>query len=821
MGCTRVVRTFFELLLRRRWLSIALVLVVSGVLGSFAAQVKPDFSVEHYFPSGSQIERDYTRFKADFPYEDALALVVVEAEDLWTRAGLERVKALEEDLSRVAGVLDTDGLTTTLDVAAVGSDDLHVANLFEALDLSQEDIDARRRRATEDPIFAWRLSPPPPPVGPTLSVTGPHAGATTVVVTLEAEAAKDEVLRTRFYLEVQPVLDEHRARARAAGVKQTLVLSGIPVVRSQYNALVQKDFALFGLALLVVLVLLYVSLRSVAMTFSALVVIVFAVVWTYGAMGITGLPLQVLTSVTPLLVMIISISDTAHIVAHYREAVQAGVEPRQAVIDASVDSAVPCLLTELTIAAGFLTLLALKILVLEQFAFATAMGMMLAWLANMLVLPLILDLMRPAVPAAEEVGFVERGVQRLVPWIEHTISKRPWRVVLVCVLVVAAAGYFGSWVERVYYSFDDLYDDEPMKQDVDYIERVHGGIVPLMIHVTPPPGAGEQPMLDPVAIALLDRMANFLEEFPQIKSATSSADLWRKSFEIYAPEMAREHGGIPPSREAAAQLFLVFGEEKLTRHHIRQDLGSAAVVTVLPNMPSTEGRVILKAIHERIAAEELATGYRLRVTGLFANLEDIDLALVEGLGESLGMALLITFGVFWFVLRSGRLAFLALIPNVLPLALTLAFMGITGIALKPSTVIVFTITLVIADDNTIQYYTRFRRILSLHVKRGEPDPCASAAVETLRRVGLPIFLTAATVSLGFLILLLSRFKGLASLGLLTGVSLASALLADLFVSPLLAMKLGPRIGLVPGSAAKPTTGPLSPAQPLPPSRDES
>lgn len=786
---------FFELLLRRRWLSLVLVLTLTGALSVFAARVKPDFSVEHYFPSGSPIEADYQRFKKDFPYEDALALVVVEAEDLWTRGGLERLAALEEDLAKLPGVLDTDGLTTTLDVVAVGSDDLSVAPLFETLDLSQEDIEARRRTATTDPVFRWRLSPPPAPEGPQLSVAGPQAGATTVIVTLEAAAAKDEEQRTAFWQAAQPILAKHRAAAEAAGKKQTLVLSGIPVVRSQYNALVQKDFALFGVAVLIVLALLYVSLRSISMTLAALVVIVFAVIWTYGVMGLAGLPLQVLTSVTPLLVMIISISDTAHIVAHYREAVQGGAKPRQAVIEASVESAIPCLLTELTISAGFLTLLALKILVLEQFAIATAAGMMLAWLANMLVLPLVLDLIQPSVPAVKEAGFVERQVLRLVPWIEGTIAHRPGRVVLACLAVVAAAAVCGSQVERVYYSFDDLYDDEPMKQDVDHVERVQGGIVPLMIHVEAPAGSGEQPLLDPKGIALLDRLADFLEEFPQVQSATSSADLWRKSFRLYAPEMAQEAGGIPPTREAAAQLFLVFGEEKLTRHHIRQDLSAAAVVTVLPNLPSTEGRVILQKINERLAQEEQATGYKLRVTGLFANLEDIDLALVEGLGESLGMALLITFCVFWLVLRSWRLAFLALIPNVLPLALTLAFMGITGIALKPSTVIVFTITLVIADDNTIQYYTRFRRILSEHVARGEADPCASAAVETLRRVGLPIFLTACTVSLGFLILLFSRFKGLASLGLLTGVSLASALLADLFVSPLLAMKLGPKIGL--------------------------
>jgi predicted RND superfamily exporter protein len=783
----------FELMLQRRWVTVLLTAALTAVLAAYASRVKPDFAVEAFFPVESELRRDYERFKADFPYEDALALVVVEASDLWTPQGLARIEALEKDLAAVPGTLDTDGLTTTLDLRADGEDGLRVESLIESTDLSPEQIAEVRELATTDPLFTWRLAPPPPPEGPTLGVQGPAAGATTIVVTLESEYARGGDERMQFLQDVRPVIERHRQLAREAGVEQRLELSGIPIVRSQYNELVNADFALFGAALLIILALLYASLRSVPLTLASLATILFAVVWTYGAMGISGYPIHMLTSITPLIVMIISISDTVHIVSHYREARQDDAAPRDAVVAACAESAIPCLLTEITIAAGFLTLLALNIEALSQFGVATAIGMFFAWLANMLVLPLLLDVVRPRVPAATEVSALERGVLRIVGWVEGFIQRRAWVVAAVVLTVVALAVVFGSQVQRVYYSFDDLYDDEPMKQTIDYVETIQSGMVPLMVYIEPPEGEeGPDAMCDPVAIGIMARTAEFLERFPQVQSASSAADFWGKSMRLFAPDMAAESGGLPPTREAAVQLALVFGDTKMTRHHLREDRGTAAVVALVPNVPSTEGRVLLKELGEFLRAEEAATGYRLSKTGLFANLEDIDLALVEGLAESLSMALLITLTVFCFVLRSPRLALLALVPNVMPLALTFAFMGITGIELKPSTVIVFSITLVIADDNTIQYFSRFRPILARHVAAGAPDPRVPAALETLRRVGLPIFLTAGTVTIGFLILLGSNFKGLTNLGLLTGVSLASSLVADLFLSPLLAMRLGPR-----------------------------
>ena len=149
---------FFDAFLARRAFGILLVLGLTGLFGYFAAQVRPDYSIELLFPTFDRSRREYEHFKKAFPFEDAHALVVVEAADLYTPAGLRRVAALEESLSRIPGVLETQGLTTVRDVVAAG-DSITMERLFPRPDLPPPELARRRATATTDPLFAWTRAP--------------------------------------------------------------------------------------------------------------------------------------------------------------------------------------------------------------------------------------------------------------------------------------------------------------------------------------------------------------------------------------------------------------------------------------------------------------------------------------------------------------------------------------------------------------------------------------------------------------------------------------------------------------------------------------
>ncbi|XHF14952.1 MMPL family transporter [Archangium gephyra] len=193
-------------------------------------------------------------------------------------------------------------------------------------------------------------------------------------------------------------------------------------------------------------------------------------------------------------------------------------------------------------------------------------------------------------------------------------------------------------------------------------------------------------------------------------------------------------------------------------------------------------------------SREVPPGYRATVTGNLAMTEHVTGMLTRGLLQSFLSALVVSFLAFFLVLRSAKLALIGLVPNVLPVGVLFGVMPLLGISLKPSTVIIASMALVIADDDTLQYLVRFKRRYLRLKQDGASEPHKQAALASLGECGRAMFVTSAAVAGGFLLLQFSRFEGIAHLGLLTGLTLWVAGLADAFLSPVLLMALKPELG---------------------------
>jgi predicted RND superfamily exporter protein len=351
-------------------------------------------------------------------------------------------------------------------------------------------------------------------------------------------------------------------------------------------------------------------------------------------------------------------------------------------------------------------------------------------------------------------------------------------------------------VEIRYRVFDDLRPGSPLALEIAFAEAAHGGIVPLAVHVRAE--GGEAPALDPEALRAAERAAAFLRSFPEIRQANSLADLVRPLHRALAGE---EEGGagLPEDREGVAQLLSTLGDPRLAADLVSPDRTSLAAVGRAVDAGSARVEAIFEEV-DRWTVEEQARldartgGPRLRLepTGQLRLFRDVNAMLLGGLAASFGAALLVSLAALSLSLRSLRLGAVALVPNAAPVLLVLAFMGLAGIPLSPVTVLAFSITLVIADDDTIQLLTRFRR-------RFEALPAAMPTAERHRLAmrgahddaGLPMLASGLAVSAGFALLLLSAFLGPARLGALVGVTLLGAAAADLLVTPVLVERLLP------------------------------
>jgi predicted RND superfamily exporter protein len=385
----------------------------------------------------------------------------------------------------------------------------------------------------------------------------------------------------------------------------------------------------------------------------------------------------------------------------------------------------------------------------------------------------------------------ERALGRVIAGIERSVVGRPMTVLMIAALVTAAALGLGARTGRQYYVYDDLRPESQLARELRYVESVHGGSAPLVVYVEPLERRADA-MLEPQAIALVDRITQLLESQhgDDVKAASSLSKYLRKTHRLLFPDAAAP---LPASRPLVAQELLFLDDPRVARDFLSFDRGAATVLATLPDRGSRHATELLRRLDGELADATRGLPYRVTLTGAYGIADGVYRSLVGGLVQSLLAAIAISFAIFFGVLRSWRLALVALVPNVLPLFVTLGFMGLMRIDIKPSTVIVFSVTLVIADDDTIQYLSRFRARCAALVRAGAGDAHRQAALETLRECGLPMVVTALAVSLGFLILVFSQFLGLANFGILVGVSLLTAVVADLFLSPLLLMLLRPKI----------------------------
>jgi predicted RND superfamily exporter protein len=749
----------FAWLLSHRALGFTLVVGLTVLLGFFAQKVKPDYSVEHLFPVRTPSREAYDRFKRQFPSEDAVAVVVVEATDLFTPAGLSRIQSLERDLRTLPGVAEVIGPMSV-----------------PSPDLSSTDIERRRNSLTRDALYAWNIAKP-------------DGKAVTIQAMLETDAASSDAGRQRFFTAARQLLEKHQV----AG--QKLILSGVPSIRAQFAKMVGDDVGrLIPLALLVVLLLLFVAYRNLGSVLACLVTVVASLVWSFGAAGLLGYPLTVTLSVTPIIIIIVSLSDTVHVVNEFAAHRRQGLDVRRALVETMPRVAVPCLLTEVVLACGFMSLAAVNITAVVQFGIATALAMLLTWLANMLVLPLALSLLKtPANHTADAEPWAVQAFGRVLDRISTLVVERPGRVLGVAFLVLVAAVLGGLRIQKISYAFDDLRPDSQFFKDLRSAEAAHGGLIPIAILIE---ATGEDGALEPALVALADRTAAFLEGFPEIHQANSVADYVRKGRQLTGAAIPEED--LPQTRDAMRDALLPFAKEKSHLSVLSADGKSLAVMAGVLDVGSIRVNEMLRQIEAWTASEQAALDgnvngprAKIHVTGQLQIFKDVNASLTEGLAGSLAVSLLLSFLAMCVVLRSWRLGLVGLVPNVVPIVLVLGFMGFSGIHLSPSTVVLFSITLVIAEDDTIQYLSRFRaHYLADEIPAGV-DRHRAIALRCLREVGLPMFITSTAVSLGFLILLFSRFLGPAHLGALLAGTLFSAVFADLFLTPILLMKLKP------------------------------
>jgi predicted RND superfamily exporter protein len=677
---------------------------------------------------------------------DEILVIALESERPFDPALLARVTALSEELSHVRGVRRVDSLATVPVIRTGPDGDLR---LDPALPGTPRGGDPALARVPEL-LARDRIAPK--------SLVSSDGRVLAINLLLEQDLGH----------EIEAIID--RVRAEVAG--EPAWVSGVPVFRTESNRQSQHEILLFvPLTIAAVGALLYTAFRSWRAVAVSLTASGLGTLCMLGLMGWTHTPLAFSTIILPPILLALGSAYTIHVLF-----ATSGCRSRAELAEGVREVARPVALSGLTTGIGFLGVALVQIEAIRALGLFGAVGTFSVAAAALTVVPAALALMPFDAPAPRLRALIGDawGVS-LVGFVAR--HRRAVLATWAALIAVLALGLPRLSVET------DATRWFPRGSEVrDSYEAIRArlsGISPMNVVIAARDGSS---LTTPTAIAAIDGLAAELSSRPDVGKVLSIADPLRQ---IHAAFAGVADAGLPQDPALIEQYLLLLSSVDRIQDLLRADRASANVLLRVDDNRSNHLLDVARGAEEWWRAHG-PPGTDARVTGImfeFARAEDeIAMGQIRGLAASLLVVGALAFAIF----RALRVAAVAILPDVVPLALTFGFMGLAGIPLDAATVVVGCLALGIAVDDTIHLLAGFTE----HPRHRE-DPRA-ALEDTFRRVLAPMLLTTIAIAIGFGVLGLSGFALTRNFGLLTAASVLVALLTNLTLLPALLLGNGLR-----------------------------
>ncbi len=748
----------------RRILGLLAVLVVTAVTGAFAWQVGFDNSIEVWFLEKDPDLVSYREFTQAFD-SDQIVVLAFEDEELWTEAGLERLRALGEATLTVERVEEVRSIVTINQVVSEPGV-LTVKPLYDPED--PPDPATLRERVMGDGLL----------VGTLVNEAGTVAAVIVTVDHLMGETHLKRVLARDLRAMLDPFEEEHAVHIRAAGPT---------LLDDAFLRHTERDFLLIMPLMVLVIVLtilvLFHSLRALVLP---LAVVSLASCWVTGFTVMLGQELTIIHGIIYPMILGIGIATSVHLLSRTLLLRHQGAEPKEAGYGALRQLLTPSFFTAATTVAGLSSLNLSTLAPLKQFGQAGAFGVLAAFVLNYALGPWLL----PWLAAKEPVGGGRSGrLDRMWARWDKALTalgelalNRAGRVMAVSVLA-AVTGLAGLlWLETGSNPVEYFHERDPVRQDLEFIDDQLAGTTRLEVIVDTGSVDGAK---EPEVLRDLETVQEWLGTIEGVGAAVSLAD-YVKELRQALRGGAEADAVIPDDRREVAQLLLMLDDPEEVEALVDFDFRKARITTtVRASMADdlTERIVDLDTLLEETFTEPTSA----HSTGMSKLIANMDRYLLRSATRSMGLAFVTVLLFMALALRSVRLGLFSMIPNILPVALVIGIMGWVGIRLDPGTTMIGAVALGLVVDNTVHFLHHLRK----RVHAG--DDIHDAVVDTLMKTGRAVVTTSVVLILGFELMLLASFNPNIYFGLLTGLAIAIALVADLVVLPAALVLIKPKL----------------------------
>jgi predicted RND superfamily exporter protein len=539
-------------------------------------------------------------------------------------------------------------------------------------------------------------------------------------------------------------------------------LTGPPIWTSEMlNAAVddQVKFTVYGFALGAVIALF--ALRSIAGALLVAATPFVAVMWSMGTVLLLFGSFSFLTIIVTTLVLVMAFAESMFFIFNWLAYWRDGMEPNKAV-DATLKLVGPATaLTTLTTLVAFASLYVSPGQGVQEFAIAGAVGCAIMFVCLMTVMPLLLKMsLRLGFKVPKAPNFALSAPVPLA-WMLANRFGRPIAVLSAVAVILLLVPYF---LIQPRFSFEDFVaTDSSALTAAENIDEGVGGVAPLYVRI---PLEENDPNLGPRDFETIRTVHDIVEARlgdNKVISAASMSNYTETGF----------------TREEVFQAVGPF----MKRRFITDDGSQGLVTGFMPTIIASDDlKALVRDLTEEISAAGIVGaevgGFRVLTT--FAT-DDI----VRSLQISLTVSVIINIFLIGFAFGSFRVALASIVPNLFPILGTEAYLWASGAGLQLTTVIALTIAFGIAVNDTIHFLSHYA-----HGRREEHRDHSGSVKHTMERIGGAIVATTVILCAGTAIVAFSELPQVALFGTLFVLSLALALIGDLFMLPAILVGTG-------------------------------
>ena len=728
--------------------------------------------VEIYFNASDPDLITYKRFQQIYGNEHQF-LIVFEDKEIFTHENIQTIRAITDSLKKIKGVLRVFSLTEA-DIAVAFNDSVAFRKLFsDAMGNGFETPPTAYYLAEKERALASE--------GVKKLLVSENAKVTAIICEIE-----DIHVEAKREIMVQ-IID---AAEKAMNKRLKLRYAGVVYLETELNYLTQKDNeTITPIVLIVIIILAGVFLKNFWLSFMAMGALVFTLIFTIGLFSMAGETFDMISAVMSPILLAISVSAAIHLLAQYQqETLILNNGGAGAIKNATLHVWKACLFTSITTCVGFLSFTVSDIRPVRIFGFYTALGIMISFFLTITFIPSCLMLLHkritPKVRKKKAYSLSQEDLfARIIKKIASITTRHPASILFISLLIFAVAGVGISRIKIETNQAAYFPESNKMKIDMDYVDEAMVGTLPINLLLT-----AKRPEFDfthPGSLKMLDEIK---------RQITLNHDNVTVSFAItdYLKEVNKAfNNGDPnfftlPENHNEIMDYYELTETNLMRRLLSPDLMEARI-SFQSRMISNEKALELFKEIESFVGPMIKDRFTYTLTGLTQLYLKIDETLMKTFLQSLSMAFVLIFFMMLLVIRKVFLALLCMIPNIFPIVMTLSIMGWMGIPLDVATIMIASIVLGIAVDDTIHFTVRLQR------SAAGGKNLKNAIEESFSDVGRQLVVTSLLLFLGFSLLVMGSVIPVKTFGLLTGFSMLFALVGDLFILPSVIMIFKPAI----------------------------